>query len=260
MLAPVRSGIKVIGVTIVNAPTYLVEIGAFWQKECSGFGATVENTKLLAWHWTTDGIMVGRGSVVRRNFVKCNDDSLKIFMGNTLWEQNTIWQEDNGQSFMLSWITPDAESNVTVRDSTVIHVEHTSDAANCPRSVIGASHGGTGDLSNYNFENITVEGSIYRAVGLEIRANPWGHNDTGSIHDLQFADVRFHCMPKVPSVIKGTIPRGNSLRHDGHQAGEIADIAFVRLIESGAYVSNASADGTKFFLIDQSTTANVTFK
>ena len=62
--------------------------------------------------------MVGRESIVQDNFVKCNDDALKIFMGSTVWQRNTIWQEDNGQSFMLSWITETDETNVTVRDST----------------------------------------------------------------------------------------------------------------------------------------------
>ena len=36
-------------------------------------------------------------------------------MGSTLWERNVIWQEDNGQSFMLSWITATNERNITVR-------------------------------------------------------------------------------------------------------------------------------------------------
>ena len=57
----------------------------------------MENVKLLAWHYTSDGIMVGRDSIVRDNFIKCNDDALKVFMGSCLWERNTIWQGDNGQ-------------------------------------------------------------------------------------------------------------------------------------------------------------------
>ena len=84
--------IKVTGITVVNAPSYLLEVNAFWQARCTGTGTLVQNTKLLAWHYTSDGIMVGRQSHVDHNFIKCNDDSLKMFMGDCLWEHNTIWQ------------------------------------------------------------------------------------------------------------------------------------------------------------------------
>ena len=162
-------GITVRGITLVNAPTYLLEVNAFWQPMCIGHGTLVENVKLLAWHYTSDGIMVGRDSVVRNNFVKVNDDAIKIFMGNTVWERNTIWQEDNGQSFMLSWIANTNEHNITVRDSTVIHVEHAKDYGDRARpSVIGAVHGGSGHLSGYYFTNITVEGPVSLVICLVI--------------------------------------------------------------------------------------------
>ena len=117
----------------------MLELNAFWHRGCSGTGALVENVKAIGWYFTTDGIMVGRDSVVRDSFVKCNDDSLKVFSGNTLWERNTLWQLNNGQSWMLSWITDTNERNITVRDSTVIHVEHFKDFGDhCRPSVIGA--------------------------------------------------------------------------------------------------------------------------
>ena len=45
-------GIRVSGVTLINAPTYLLEVNAFWQPMCHGLRTTVENVKLLAWHYT----------------------------------------------------------------------------------------------------------------------------------------------------------------------------------------------------------------
>ena len=39
-------------VTLVNSPTYLLEVNAFWQPMCRGTDTVVENVKLLAWHYT----------------------------------------------------------------------------------------------------------------------------------------------------------------------------------------------------------------
>ena len=146
--------ISISGITLVNAPTYLLEVNAFWQGGACATSSrtTVSNVKLLAWHYTSDGIMVGRDSVVSSNFVKCNDDALKLFMGRTSWTRNTIWQEDNGQSFMLSWVTPTNETNISVSDSTVIHVEHDHDYGDQARpAVFGSVHGGAGELFTVTF-------------------------------------------------------------------------------------------------------------
>jgi hypothetical protein len=47
---------------------------------------------------------------------------------------------------MMSWITPTDESNITVTDSTVIHVEHDHDYGDGARpAVFGAVHGAPGE-------------------------------------------------------------------------------------------------------------------
>eukprot|EP00035_Acanthoeca_spectabilis_P034741 m.30776 g.30776 ORF g.30776 m.30776 type:complete len:489 (+) comp6836_c0_seq2:56-1522(+) len=247
-------GITVRGVTLVNAPTYLLQVNAFWQPGCDGSGTVVENVKLIAWHYTSDGIMVGRDSVVRDNFIKCNDDALKLFMGGTFWERNTIWQLDNGQSFMLSWITDTDERNVTVTDCTVIHVEHFKDYGDHARpSVIGAVHGGTGRLSDYSFSNITVEGDVYRAVGLAVEPNAWGHGSTGSIDAIGFAGVQFLGNATSLSLIHGS--RAGDSRTGEQRAGPgiISSVHFDDLSVNGKWASSAS------FVIDPATTTNITF-
>eukprot|EP00729_Bicosta_minor_P015703 gene15703-4375_t len=283
-------GITVSGITAINAPTYLLEVNAFWQPHCQGTKTVVENVKLLAWHYTTDGIMVGRDSVVRNNFVKCNDDALKLFMGSTLWELNTIWQGDNGQSFMLSWITETDETNFTIRDSTVIHVEHTKDYGDQARpSVIGAVHGGVGRIGEYHFRNITVEGDVFRPIGITVEANTWGKESDGSISGVDLSGVNFAGASKVASLIHGTAkqhrpgmdkegvaenarqtivskafagkPRmpigdGDSSGGGGAAAGTVANVAFYKLEEGGKVVLNPSAS---VFKVDPSTTSNVTF-
>ena len=49
----------------------------------------------------------------------------------------------------------------------VIHCEHDKDYGDKARpSVIGSVHGGAGVLSGYLFDNITVEGPVFRPIGL----------------------------------------------------------------------------------------------
>ena len=82
---------------------------------CFGRRALVENVKAISWYGTGDGIMVGPDSVVRDSYGECsngrlgcscdsdgqpllptvraNDDSLKLYSSNTLWERNLIWRE-----------------------------------------------------------------------------------------------------------------------------------------------------------------------
>jgi hypothetical protein len=65
---------------------------------------------------------------------------------------------------MLSWNTFTDESNITVRDVTVIHVEHEHDFPNLKGNpaVFGAMHGGKGNLKDIWFENIVIEGPVFR--------------------------------------------------------------------------------------------------
>jgi hypothetical protein len=126
------SDITVEGVTFVNPPTYALSINAFWNTGCGGDGAgggagrgvQISNVKVIAWYFLTDGVFAGRDAIIEDSFFKVNDDAIKIFQSNTLVRRCTVWQLDNGQCFMMSWITPTDESNITVTDSAVIHVEH----------------------------------------------------------------------------------------------------------------------------------------
>ena len=76
---------------------------------------------------------------------------------HTLWENNLIWQNGNGYSFMLSWNTALPATNITVRGCTVVH--------SASQAVFGAQHGGGGALSDYRFEDIVVEGDVTQATG-----------------------------------------------------------------------------------------------
>merc|ERR1711862_857242 len=60
-------------------------------------------------------------------------------------------------------------------------VEHRGDGAGGCRSVFGATHGGTAHLSDYNFENIIVEGPVFRGFGICVEKSKFGIADSGTI-------------------------------------------------------------------------------
>lgn len=226
MLGLCGDDITIRGITIVNPPTYMVNINPYWLG-CSGTRTLVEDVKTMGWHFTTDGIMVGRDSTVRGNFVRANDDSLKLYMSNTFWEKNIIWQEDNGQSFMLSWNTDTDESNITIKDCTVVHVEHQHDYGDNPPArpaVFGSVHGGAGHLSQFHFENIVVEGPVFRPFGFSQAKNPWGGSGKGTIRDVMLDGVSFTGAAQSDSVING----------------HISQVAFTGLTYEGQSISSAS--------------------
>jgi len=247
MLGLCGDDITIKGITIVNPPTYMVNINPYWLG-CGGTRALVEGVKAMGWHFTTDGIMVGRDSTVRGNFVRANDDSLKLYMSNTVWEKNTIWQEDNGQSFMLSWNTDSSESNITVRDCTVIHVEHQWDYGDNPPArpaVFGAVHGGAGYLSQFSFQNIIVEGPVFRPFGFSQAKSQFGGSGAGSISGVALQGVSFTGYARTSSVINGHISHVafEGLTYEGQKVHSAHDGNFdVSLGASDVTFSGAGAN------------------
>jgi len=221
MLNLCGNDITVRGLTIVNPPTYMVNLNPYW-KGCIEQRSLVENVKAMGWHYTSDGIMVGRNSIVQDCYVRANDDSLKLYMSHTRWERNLIWQLDNGWPLMLSWNTMSNEHNISVTDTVVVHVEHTGDTHGA-RAVVGAVHGGTAHLSNYRFENLVVEGPVFRPFGITVQKTQFGPFDTGTISDLTFRNFAFE----------------GAAKSDSKLDGNVSQIAFYNLSLEGTVVSSA---------------------
>ena len=179
-------------------------------------------------------------SVVRDSYVRANDDSLKLYSSNTLWERNLIWQNGNGFSFMMSWNTELPARNLTVRDCTVVRSES--------RAVFGAVHGGGAALSDYLFENIIVEGDVQKPFSITVATNPWGGTADGTIRDVVFRNVTFTGSGKSQSVLKGHGP--------AEGPGGMSNFSFIDLTVGGTKVASA-AEG--HFDIDAATVANVSF-
>ena len=85
---------------------------------------------------------------MRQSFTRVNDDGIKPFMADSLFEDMTIWQQQNGWAIMLAWLTEGVQRNITIRNVTLLHDGHDHDypVAGCDpcvanQATIGAVHG-----------------------------------------------------------------------------------------------------------------------
>lgn len=129
---------------------------------------------------------------------------------------------------MLSWNTDSPESNITVRDCTVIHVEHQGDYGDDPPArpaVFGSVHGGAGALHGFQFHNILVEGPVFRPFGFSQAPNAWGGSGTGTINGVTLNGVSFTGAAQSDSVINGHISHiaFNGLTYEGQLISSVSE-------------------------------------
>ena len=67
-----------------------------------------------AWLWNMDGISVRDHSKVQHCFIWANDDAIKPYRHNILFEDIVVWQLDNGGTIQMSWGNSKA-SDVVIR-------------------------------------------------------------------------------------------------------------------------------------------------
>jgi hypothetical protein len=182
------------GITVVNAPRFNVRALAKYT--------TIENVKTMSWWYSTDGLVAGNSSLVENNFVKSNDDSIKLFWGDEVVRGNTIWQLENGAPFMISWNLANSPENFHVYDDDVIHAEHYQIQKS---AIFRALHAGPGTPYRYLFENIRVENANWRLFYITIDNNKWYDPTLGYGHldQLIFRDIHAYTNYTYPSVVKG---------------------------------------------------------
>jgi len=78
------------GITLVDGPRY--NIRALAQS------TTITNVKVMSWWFSTDGMVGGNKTLIQDNFIKVNDDSIKLHWGDTIARRNVLWQLENGGS------------------------------------------------------------------------------------------------------------------------------------------------------------------
>lgn len=224
------------GVTFLNSPHYNLLV--------RGRDAHVQNIKMIAWWFSTDGLGVGADSIVEDSFFKVSDDTFKLYYDNMIVRRNVVWQMDNGMVFQLSWNLNNNASGVRVFDIDVIRVEHYREANN--RAVFGSIHGGSADLSDYRFEDIRIEGPIFRLVKLTALQTPWSRSPTsGTISDLLFRNI----------TVEGPVLQPNEIK-TLENTGRFEDITFENLTIGGTLITDPTQAN---FDIDPNSTSNIKF-
>ena len=224
------------GITFLNSPHYNLLV--------RGRDAHVQNIKMIAWWFSTDGLGVGANSIVEDSFFKVSDDTFKLYYDNMVVRRNVVWQMDNGMVFQLSWNLNNDASGIRVSDIDVIRVEHYREANN--RAVFGSIHGGSADLSDYVFKDIRIEGPIWRLVKLTALQTPWSRSPTsGTISDLLFQDI----------TVEGPVLQPNEIK-TLEDTGRFEDITFENLTIGGTLITDPTQAN---FDIDPNSTSNIKF-
>lgn len=193
--------IEIEGITVCEPPAVQVfQLNAPWYCD-DGWqgnvgGAHVHNVKLMGWNFA-DGIIAGAKSHVHHVFTRLNDDNVKPMMSDSVYENNVHWQGGNGWAIMLAWCGYGAQSNITVRHSTVIHDDHQYDYAvdGCDpcvnsQATIGAVQGGSGSMDNILIEDIVMESKVMRPIWFGIQKNAWANEGTGVISNWKIKNVQ----------------------------------------------------------------------
>jgi len=191
---------EVEGITILDAQSQShLQINAPWYCSTgwsgSAVGALIDNVKVFGFQFA-DGIYSGKRSHVRHIFTKVNDDGVKPFEGDSLYEDLTIWQQQNGWAIMMAWLTEGIQSNITVRNAAVIHDGHILDYApeGCDpcypnQASIGFVHGGSGTVKDVRLENIHLEDKVWRPLWFGIDKNKWADDGTGKLESWTIQNV-----------------------------------------------------------------------
>ena len=188
------SNILVEGITFVDAPRFNVR--------ALGTHTTIHNVKTMSWWFSTDGVVAGDASVIEDNFIKVNDDSIKLHWNDNVVRRNVIWQLENGGSFNLSWNIHEDSNTTHAYDNDVIHVEHYEFEK---LAVFRSRHAGSGHLHRYLFEDIRVENANWRLFYLVLEKNKWfepseGH---GEISQVVFRNIHAYTDYRKPNVVRG---------------------------------------------------------
>ena len=168
------------GIVLINSPKYNVDAAYPYTN--------ISWVKAIAWGFSTDGYSGGAQSIIQNSFVKVNDDSLKPYATGTLVQNIVVWQMENGCAVMGSWNLNNDVSYVTARTIDIIKHERTGHYYN-PDSLLCFMQGGSGDLSNYLFEDIRVDMPGWGAIQLYIVPNIFA-SPVGALGNLNTVIIR----------------------------------------------------------------------
>jgi hypothetical protein len=226
------SNLLVEGITLANAPRFNIR--------ALGTDTTVENVKIIDWWYSADGMVGGNSSLLENNFIKVNDDSIKLFWGDTIARHNTIWQLENGAPFMISWNIHVNSNTFHVYDNDVIHAENYQIAKS---AVFRALHASEGHLSRYLFEDIRVEDAHYRLFDLTLDSNKWYDPALGwgSLDTLIFRNIHADGPFDHPGLIHGA-DADHQVTNVALQNVSIGSVCLSDAADAGIQIDPATTD------------------
>lgn len=225
------------GITICNENSGGVEIAQSYS--------TIRNCKLLGWNEKSDGVECGVHALIDDCFFRSGGDALKVY-NNYLVAQNCVfWQNETGSSFQLGWNLKRDVHDFRVSDCDVVCCERKIESNNA--AIFSAVHGGKGKLSNYLFDDIRVEGDIYRLFKLTIRTNVFvSELGYGSISNVHFKNISLEGKSSMANEIWGY-----------NQEHIIQNVIFENLKIAGTRILDADNGN---FKINLNTTSYVIYK
>ncbi len=211
------------GVTLIESPGFILT--GFGSK-----GMQYRNLKLIGWYVNTDGIHTGNGAVVDDVFIMNRDDCMIIGQySEDVRVTNAVLWANQSAALQFSWVA-ESGKNVRVKGVDVIHYQS---PANNISGAIGMRHGGSGNLNDFQFEDIVVEhfgaGSHRTFVYLEITPSAYATGSLGSLNNVLFKNVK---------VLDATMNNRIIGRDADHM---ITDITFENLIVDGKVALDAAA-------------------
>lgn len=218
--------LSVEGIAAVATPECVaghIGVNVYWHgcdvDSDAASGARISNVKVMGWSVGANALYSGRYGYVTDSFVRANDDVIPDPDSNSLWERITFWQLDNGWAFMMQWNTVDkfdptsGSSNVTLRDSVVVHSEQIDNdygSYSGVRAVFGLwqEEPKPSTIGNFTLSNVHVEGGVWtRLFMVRISPGPFGPSTTccgnGSVKNFAVLNVSSELVPHHNSWFKG---------------------------------------------------------
>ncbi|BFM05613.1 Ig-like domain-containing protein [Halioxenophilus aromaticivorans] len=208
----------------------------------------VKNTKLFSWRHRNDGIVAGNGSLIENNFLKVQDDNIKLYYGNQTVRNNVIWQQTSGAVFKFAWDLKGVSKNIKVSNIDIIHSDVFFDYAkgetdrpelNSTSAVFSAmGFGKNAAFRDNSFQNIRIEEeNLLRLMALRMVSthhtsagkSTWGNPNTSASKTIENITIDNLSLAGVPY---------KQSTFYGNKGGAIKKIAFSNLRVDGQLIAN----------------------
>jgi len=233
------SGLKIEGITITDP-----------LRSCilSYNPIDIRHVKLFSWNQRNDGITAGNNSLVEDNFIKVQDDNIKLYYSNQIIRRNVIWQQVSGAVFKFAWNLTGTVQGTQVTNIDLIHSDAFTDYSTVETDrpdmystkAIFSAMGFQKDAAfqNNSFNRIRIEEkNPLRLMSLRMSsafsgisgAATWGDQDqTASklIDNLTFENIQLAGVPYKQSTLYG------------NAGGIIRNLRFINLKVNGTAVAS----------------------